>query len=189
MLRTRPFCHVGANLTHHLERGVGIHTVDPGQVNPRHPVQVRPNVEAWGVSFAASPARLRRWKITIAVILETLQLGFNLPVALGNLILIEPVQLQGLGQLEDVLFPPVALQRLGDGRLVGLDPGVAQLRQSSRVPLATHDCLHDVHAGLAGDIADDVVELHVHLGQGFLHMLDMVGCVLHQHDPLPQVTA
>ncbi len=37
--------------------------------------------------------------------------------------------------------------------------------------------------------ADDVVELHVHLGQRLLHMLDMVGCVLHQHDPLPQVAA
>ncbi len=45
----------------------------------------------------------------MAVILETLQLGFNLPVALGNLILIEPVQLQGLGQFEDVLLPPMAL--------------------------------------------------------------------------------
>ena len=109
MLGAGPFGHVGANLTHHLERGVGIHTVDLGQVNPRHTVQVCPNVEAWRVSFAASPAGLRRWRITIAVILETLQLGFNLPVALGNLILIEPVQLQGLGQLEDVLFPPVAL--------------------------------------------------------------------------------
>ena len=109
MLGAGPFRHVGANLTHYLERGVGIHTVDPGQVNPRHTVQVRPNVEAWRVSFAASPAGLRRWKITIAVILETLQLGFNLPVALGNLILIKPVQLQGLGQLEDVLLPPMAL--------------------------------------------------------------------------------
>ena len=67
--------------------------------------------------------RLRRWRITIAAVLKPLQLGFNLPVALGNLILIEPVQLEGLGQLEDVLFPPVALQRLGNGCLVGFDPG------------------------------------------------------------------
>ena len=32
-------------------------------------------------------------------------------------------------------------------------------------------------------------ELHVHLGQRLLHMLDMVGGVLHQHDPLPQAAA
>ena len=51
------------------------------------------------------------------MILETLQLGFNLPVALGNLILIEPVQLQGLGQLKDVFLPPVSPQRPGDRRL------------------------------------------------------------------------
>ena len=80
-----------AQPSHGLERGGGIHTIDLGQVNPRHPEQVRPNVEAWRVSFVASPTRLRRWKITVAVILETLQLGFNLPVALGNLILIHPV--------------------------------------------------------------------------------------------------
>ena len=57
VLRTRPFGHVGANFTHHLERGAGIHTVDLGQVNPRHTVQVRPNVEARGVSFAAFSVR------------------------------------------------------------------------------------------------------------------------------------
>ena len=117
MLRTRPFRHVGANLTHHLQGRVGVHTVDLGQVNPRHTVQVRPNVEAWRVSFAASPAGLRRWRITIAVILETLQLGFNLPVALGNLILIEPViepvQVASRAWVSSkmMLFPPVFIQR------------------------------------------------------------------------------
>ena len=70
------------------------------------------------------------------MILETLQLGFNLPVALGNLILIEPVQLQGLGQLEDVLFPPVALQRLGDG--------VKLLLSSDSVPLNEKRICHPV---------------------------------------------
>ena len=70
--------------------------------------------------------------------------------------------------------------------------GVAQLRQLSRVLLAAHDGLDAVRSGLARDVADDVVELHVHLGQRLLHMLDMLdmlGGVLHQHDPLPQVTA
>ena len=37
--------------------------------------------------------------------------GFDLPVALGNLGLIHPVQIQGLGQLKDVFLPPVPLQR------------------------------------------------------------------------------
>ncbi len=86
-----------------------VKAVDAGQVHSRHPVQVRPNVEAWRVSFAASPAGLRRWRITIAAVLKPLQLGFNFTVAFGNLALIKPVQFQGLGQLEDVLLPPMAL--------------------------------------------------------------------------------
>ena len=116
-------------------------------------------------------------------------MGFDFPVALGNLGVIEPVQFQGLGQLEDVFLPPVAPQRLCDGRLVGLDSGVAQLRQLHWIPLATHNGLDDFHAGLARDVADDVLQLHVHLGQGLLHVLDVVGGVFHQHGPLPQVAA
>ena len=102
------------NRTHFLERGVGIHTVEPGQVNPRHTVQVRPNVEAWQrFTLHASPAGLRSWKITIAVILETLQLGFNLPVALRNLILREPVHAPGPGSSSKMCSSrQSALQRL-----------------------------------------------------------------------------
>ena len=50
-----------------------------------------------------------RRRHTVAAVLKPFQLGFNLPVALGNLGLIHPVQLQGLGQLEDMFLPPVAL--------------------------------------------------------------------------------
>ena len=46
-----------------------------------------------------------------------------------------------------------------------------------------------VHTGLASDVADDVLELDVHLCEGFLHMLDMVGLIFHQHGSLPQVAA
>ena len=66
---------------------------------------------------------------------------------------------------------------------------VAQPGQLPRVPFADHDGFDDVHAGLAGDVSDDVLKLHVHLGQGLMHMLDVVGSVLHQHRPLSQVAA
>ena len=58
-----------------------------------------------------------------------------------------------------------------------------------RVPLTAHDGFDYRHAGLAGDVADDVLELHVRLGQRLLHMLDVMRCVLHQHGPLPQIAA
>ena len=137
-----------------------MHAVDSGQVHSRHPVQLALGIETGRVLLIALFAIGSR-RLTVAVVFEPLQLGFNLPVALGNLILIEPVQFQGLGQLEDVFLPPVPPQGPGDRRLVGLDPGVAQLRQLPGVPFTIHDGCDDVHARLAGDVADDVVELHV----------------------------
>ena len=186
MAGTLPLGHVGANLADHLQGRVRVHAVNPGQVHPRHLIQVGPDVEARRVPLMGLFTIGSR-RFAVAAVLKPFQLGFNLPVALGNLILIHPVQLQGLGQLEDMFLPPVPLQRLGDGRLVRLDPIIAQLRQLTRIPLAAHDGLDDVHAGLAGDVADDVLELHVHLGQRLLHMLDMVGRVFHQHRSLAQV--
>ena len=118
-----------------------------------------------------------------------LELGFNLQVALGDLGLVGPVKLQGLGQLEDMLLPPVPLQRLGDGLLVGLGPGISQPGQPAGIPFPLDDGFDDVHARLAGDVADHVLELHVHLGQRLLHVLDVLGGMLHQHGPLPQVAA
>ena len=76
--------------------------------SPRHPIQVPTNVEARRVPLTTLPAKLRRRRPAVAAVL--FQQGFDLPVALGDLSVIHPVQLQGLGQLEEVLLPPVSLQ-------------------------------------------------------------------------------
>ena len=128
MLGAGPFGHVGADFADHLQRGEAVNSIDPGQVYTSHPVQVCSDVEAGRIALTAPAVPGRR--PAVAAVLEPLQLGFNLPVALGNLVVIEPVQFQGLGQLEDVLLPPVSLQRLGDGLLVGPDPTVAEFGQS-----------------------------------------------------------
>ena len=125
MLGAGPFGHVGANLADHLQGCVRVHAVDPGQVHPRHLIQVGPDIEARRVPLMGLFTIGSR-RFAVAAVLKPFQLGCNLPVALGNLILIEPIQLQSLGQLEDVFLPPVPPQGLGDGRLVGLDPGIAQ---------------------------------------------------------------
>ena len=130
MLGARPFGHIGANLADHLQGCVRVHAVDPGQVHSRHPVQLALDIETGRVLLIPLLAVGSR-RLAVAAVFETLQLGFDLPVALGNFILIEPVQFQGLGQFEDVFLPPVPPQRPGDGRLVGLDPGIAQSRQLS----------------------------------------------------------
>ncbi len=188
MLGARPFGHVGANFADDLQRREAVHAVDPGQVHPSHPIQVGSDVEARCVALTASPAVLGG-RSAIAAVLELLQLGCNLPVALGNLGVIEPVQFQGLGQLEDVLLPPMPPQRLGEGVLIRFHAWATKLRQLVGVPFAAHNSGDDVQTGLAGDVADHVLELDVHLGQRLLHVLDMMGGVPHQHGSLPQVTA
>ena len=68
-------------------------------------------------------------------------------------------------------------------------PLVAQRGQLRRVALAGQDGLDDRRAGHAGDVADDLGELDVHLLQRLLHVLDVVRGVADQHLPLPPVAA
>ena len=70
----------------------------------------------------------------------------------------------------------------------GPDPGVSELRQLAWVPFTSHDGYDDLHTGLPGDVADNVLELDVHLRQRLVHVLDMMSCILHKHRPLTQVT-
>ena len=163
MLGAGPFGHIGANLADHLQGCVRVHAVDLGQVHSRHPVQLALDIETGRVLLIALFAVGSRG-LAVAAVFETLQLGFDLPVALGNLILIEPVQFQGLGQLEDALLPSVPLQRPGDGLLVRFHARATKLRQLSGVPFAAYNRGDNVHAGLARDVANDLLELDVHLG-------------------------
>ena len=66
---------------------------------------------------------------------------------------------------------------------------VAQLGQLHRVALAGHEGPDNSQAGHAGDVADDVLELDVHLRQGLLHVLDVLAGIRYEHLALPQVAA
>jgi hypothetical protein len=46
----------------------------------------------------------------------------------------------------------------------------------------------DLQPGHAGDVGQDVMELQVHLLQGFLHMQDVRGAVLNEFSPMTQVS-
>jgi hypothetical protein len=40
------------------------------------------------------------------------------------------------------------------------------------------DGANDPHAGNAGDIGDDMMQLHIHLHERLLHVLNVRGCVI-----------
>src|SRR5207245_6094385 len=58
-----------------------------------------------------------------------------------------------------------------------------------RISLASEDVAEDCQAGHAGNVADHMLQLEVHLRQRFLHMLDMLRRRGEQHGALAEITA
>ena len=65
------------------------------------------------------------------------------------------------------------------------DMRVSQFRQLQRVALPNHDGIHDGQTRQPGDVADHMMDLHIHLRQRFLHVLDMLAGYLHQIAAVP----
>jgi hypothetical protein len=87
------------------------------------------------------------------------------------------------------MFSPIMSgQRLGN--LLGT-VGTARIpksRQVDGVPLARHDRTDDRQPSRAGDIGQHLGQLHVHLLQGLLHVLDMGRAIVKQRGPMAQVS-
>jgi hypothetical protein len=100
--------------------------------------------------------------------------------------LVDVVQLQRLGQGEDMLFAIIADQRLADRLQRGMAPRVAIGGQHRRVTLPGYDRADDGHAGRTGDVGHHVMKLQVHLHQRLLHVLDVRGGIVQQSLALAQ---
>jgi len=96
----------------------------------------------------------------------------QLLVALLHLPLIKIVGVHRLLQFEQNILFPVPLQTLHDLLFAGLTAAVAQLGQDSRVPLSLEQGADDRLPTHPANIAQDIVQLHIHLDQGLLHLLD-----------------
>ena len=85
-----------------------------------------------------------------------------------------------------MLMTVVAHQRLRDHFLARLDPRAAQLGQNLRIVFPGQNRIHDGQSSLPHNVADNVVQLKIHLIQCFLHMVDVRGGHLHQALPVPE---
>ena len=101
----------------------------------------------------------------------------------------EVEQLQGLPKREDVLGTVVTDERLADGVLGGVAPAVAERGQLIGRVVARHDGSDDAHPGEPGSVRDHVVQLHVHLHERLLHVLNVCGGVVDQPLAMAQVRA
>jgi len=102
---------------------------------------------------------------------EADELGLDLAVARGDLLLVELEQFQALAELEQMVLAPGAFQGARDGLRIRLAVGIAQRRQRAGLALPVQDRPEDDQARPAEDVTDDAGELEIHQLKGFLHVL------------------
>jgi len=164
--------------------------VDLGEVHAEDRVQRPPHLKCRPIRLAGLvPGGGQLFGRRDSTLLQPGQDRLDLPVAGGHLGLVDVIQLEGLGQGEDVLLPVVADQRLAHRLDRGMAPHVAVGGQDGWVALACDDRPDDAHARHARDVGHDVMQLQVHLGQRLLHVLDVRRRVVQQPLALPQVGA
>jgi len=112
---------------------------------------------------------------------------FDLLVALVYALLIEVVQSQRLRQCEYMLGLIIANQCAANGLPARLATNITHFGQQMRITLSTNDSSYYFHACGSSHVTYDMVQLQVHQGQCFLHILDMSGGEVKQPLPLPQV--
>ncbi len=77
----------------------------------------------------------------------------------ADLVVQEVITSQGLLESEQMFLAPVATQATCNGRFIGSNAAIAKLRESLPVALARNNGAQDTHAGLAGNVTDDVGKL------------------------------
>ena len=92
-------------------------------------------------------------------------------MALFDLLVKEVVSLECLLQSEEVFVAPVSIEATRDGDFVGFNAAVTKGSEDIAIALTVDDGAQDSQTGFTDDIAEDVVELNIHLGQGLLDLL------------------
>jgi hypothetical protein len=187
VFHARPPVHVRADLAEDDQGGAFFDAFDGRQVDAGQVRERGTSIKAGFVGLCVS-AGLGGQRAAGTFIVKGREMRFDLLIALGHLLVIEVIQLDGLASGKQMLGAPRALQCLGDVVLIVVAVRIAQLREVLRVTLAREDGLEDSHAGHPGDLTDDLGELEMHLFSGFVHMLHMVGGVGQEHLPMPQIT-
>jgi hypothetical protein len=103
------------------------------------------------------------------------ELGLDVLIAGGDLMLVMEPGVVGLAEGEEMFGEPVAVETARDDISGSFDVWVFEGGQGEGIALAGEDGLKDGLAGDAGEIADDVVELNIHLGERLVEEADLIG--------------
>lgn len=176
MLGSGPAAQIGTAFCDQPQRQAGTDSVDLCQIGSGQGIQRSAHVKAQGIALLGAVARFAerclRWCLVGS---QGRQSTCDVRIAFIDARLVEVVERQCLLQGEDVLGLIVAGQRCTyrlDSRLAVAIP---HRRQNGGIAFSTDDGADDPHARGAGDVSDDMMQLHVHEGQCLLHVLDMGG--------------
>src|SRR5439155_13325561 len=145
MFDRRPTAHVGADLTQQHQRRRLLNPLDGRQVDSAHAIQPGPGIKTRLIGLAPASVPPLRQRLAPALIGEGPQMGFDGSIAGRDLLVVKFVEGDRLLQSEQMLLPPVTLQRPRNGRRTLLATGVAQPGQLCGRPFAPHNRLEDRH--------------------------------------------
>jgi hypothetical protein len=92
-----------------------------------------------------------------------------------DLLLVMEPGVVGLAEGEEMFGEPVAVEAASDDIFGSFDAWILEGGQGEGMALAGENGLKDSLAGNAGEIADDVVELNIHLGERLVEEADLIG--------------
>jgi hypothetical protein len=99
------------------------------------------------------------------------------------------IQFGGLAQYKQMLGPVISPQGRLDGRLAGTHTPIYQGRQFSRLALPFEDGVDDGQPAGTRHVAEHLGQLHIHLQQGFLHVLALRAAGGNQFVAIAQIGA
>src|SRR5439155_19370120 len=104
--------HIGANLWENDQGGALFNTLNGRQIDTRQAIEGGAGIEAWFIGFLVATG-FRGQGLAMAFVREGAQMGLNLLIAQGQLLVIELIQIDSLPYGKEMLGAPGALQALG----------------------------------------------------------------------------
>lgn len=153
---------------------LGFEAGDGGQVDSADAVEFGAGVETQGVAlrFATGTEGIGQgFSLGVGSAGEGGELLLDLQIALADLGLVEAPRFEGLAQGEEMFGAVVADQGFFDGGIGCLDTMVFELNQLFWAAFAGQNRVEHGLPGGSDDIADDVVQLQVHLRERLLDVL------------------
>jgi hypothetical protein len=174
MCDARPAVPVGADRSEDPQGCAFLDALDGRQVDARQARESRAGI-APGRGGLRGSASLGRQGVAVALVGKGLEMGVDLWIADGELLVREGRECDGLASGQQVRGAPGALPRLRDVVRIVVAVRVAQRREGLWIALARHESFDNGHAGGAGDVTDAVGACEGHLRQGLWPVLHRLG--------------